>query len=103
MPLRPSNDPFPEDVITVHEAAALVRVSAKTISRRLWAGHLRHWRDQFSGRIRLSRADVVALWECRAPGGAAARARKVSPGKRAAERAAALKLAREMCGLPAEG
>ena len=68
MALRTTNDPFPADAVTVHEAAALVRVSAKTISRRIWAGHLRHWRDRVSGRVRLSRADVMALWEPTAAG-----------------------------------
>lgn len=102
MALRLSNDPFPDDALTVHQAADLCRVSAKTISRRIWAGHLRVWRDRVSGRIRLSKADVASLWECRVPGGALARPRRVSTRKREQEKAAALRHVREMCGLDPE-
>jgi excisionase family DNA binding protein len=90
--------------VTVHQAAALVRVSAKTISRRLWAGHLRHWRDRVSGHVRLSKADVFDLWQCRAPGGAeaAARARRAAPAKRRAEQEAALIRVRKLLGMDKE-
>jgi excisionase family DNA binding protein len=99
--LRSSDDPFPSDPVSVHQAAALVRVSAKTISRRLWAGHLRHWKDRLSGRIRLSKADVFGLFECRVPGGAeaAARARRALPSRRKAEAEAALVRVKKMLNM----
>ena len=90
MALRTTDDPFPADAVTVHEAASLVRVSAKTISRRMWQGHLRCWRDKVSGRIRLSRADVLALWEFTAAD-KGPRLEIVPPRQRAG---------RSACGLP---
>ncbi len=100
MKLVASNDPFPDDAITVCEAAKLCRVSRKTISRRLKAGHLRLWKDRVSGRIRLSRADVLALWQARVPGGYRPPRTPRPSGKREAEKAAALRRVREQLGLP---
>ena len=95
--MRASSDPFPEDAITVHDAAELVKVSAKTISRRIHRGQLRHWRDRISGRIRLSRADVMQLWQARVPAGR--QGPRPSPARREAEKREATEWCREHLGI----
>ncbi|HKI30294.1 MAG TPA: helix-turn-helix domain-containing protein [Gemmataceae bacterium] len=100
MKLRTSNDPFPTDPVTVCEAAALVRVSRKTISRRLAQGKLRCWVERTSGRIRLSRADVLALFEARVPAGFRPPRPPKPSGKREQEKAAALARVRAKLGRP---
>ena len=97
MSLKLSADPFPSDPLTVCQAAELVRVSRMTISRRMGQGHLRHWRDRVSGRVRLSRADVLALYECRAPMNYR---RRVNTSATERQKAATVERVRKMFGLP---
>jgi excisionase family DNA binding protein len=53
----------PEDIITVAEAAKLLKVSRQSIAIYMKSGRLRAFRlsDNPKGRVRLSRADVLAL------------------------------------------
>lgn len=53
----------PEDIITVKEAAKLLRVSRQMIGKYVASGRLRAFRlsPSVHGRVRLSKADVLAL------------------------------------------
>jgi hypothetical protein len=67
------------------------------ISRRIQQGKLRHWRDRVSGRVRLSRADVLALYECRAP---ANYRRRLNTTAHERQQAATVERVRKTFGLP---
>jgi excisionase family DNA binding protein len=84
MNLQTSNDPFPPDPITPPRAANLADVSLPTIYRRIQRGQLRAWKDVVSGRLRVSRSDVVALWRVREVRPAPARFAGLTPRQRAA-------------------
>lgn len=53
----------PEDLVTVAEAAKLLKVSRQSIAIYMKSGRLRAFRlsDNPKGRVRLSKADVLAL------------------------------------------
>lgn len=54
---------LPEDIITIREATALLKVTRQTVARYIESGRLRAYRLSANphGRVRLDRRDVLAL------------------------------------------
>ena len=76
-----SHDPLPEDHISTTEAAKLAKVHPVLLCRWVRKGRLRAWK--LVGRVRVSRADVLALAvPVEERPGLPARPRKLSPRRR---------------------
>ncbi|HKI30295.1 MAG TPA: hypothetical protein VKA46_00285 [Gemmataceae bacterium] len=61
MPL--CDDPFPDDPIRPSRAATILGVRVRVVYRRIERGQLRAWRDEDSGQLRVSEAEVRAKWQ----------------------------------------
>src|SRR3954447_15463533 len=94
-----TDDPLPADPVKPSRAATLIGVKPRAICRRIERGQLRAWRD-VNGHLRVSEAEVRAMWVRVRKGEPVPRVPAVSERRRKEDVARAVREMRKELKLP---